>query len=226
MATRAAAIGAYPFVTRDDAGVDELGRIAADDKADDGLRTEAAAAYARLTRDRRGIAAMQVLALRYLDASAKKREEADRALAADAAREKSPVFQQHDRLAKGYLGFARMFQAHIARIEVAIRCKEERACLAASLRMAPDDAAKHVSPYIRDVFDWTAEEQQELIAAARREVRQAILLALPRIAKLPCTACVDKLDLAIEAAGKAAGRDDLATEASMLRHYFAWAGTK
>jgi hypothetical protein len=170
-------------------------------------------------------------------------------------REMTRRFKEADGLAKAYQGFARMFQVHIARIEVAIRCKEDLACYAASLRLTTDEAAKNVLPYVKDVFDWTPEEQRRLIEAAvdramlelgkrgdkaqeltaallehvatdSRAIRQAILLALPRIAKAPCAECVEQLDAAIEAAQGKPALTDLAFEARSLRAYFARSGTK
>jgi hypothetical protein len=313
--TKLLAIVKYPFLARDLTGVEELARIAADNGADressfhDSLRQAAVAAYAQLARDPKGIAMLQGLAKRYLEASAKKRAEADRqkprADAADreyeskkkaldamkvdlialtkdekataaqiraatatvkqaevdlkdarlAHREKTRPFKEPDGLAKAYLGFARMFQSHIARIEIAIRCKEDLACFAASLRLTSDEVASHVLPYIKDAFDWTPEEKRALVAAAveramleigkrgekaqglttelldgvatdQRTIRQSILLALPKIAKLPCAECVEKLDLAIKADEGKPARTELAAETAMLRGYFVWAGTK
>src|SRR5690606_635723 len=74
--TRILAIGAYPFMTRDGAGTDALGRIAADNGADDNLRREAATAFARLSRDKKDVKVLTDLADKYFDASAKKKKEA------------------------------------------------------------------------------------------------------------------------------------------------------
>jgi hypothetical protein len=234
LALRAAAIATYPFVAppapasapRDATAAQELSKIAADNAAEDALRQEAATAYARLSRDPRGIATMQALAKRYLDASSDKRRAAERerpsAETADqiierekqqleaakvalltmtkdpaasaeqiraatddvkrleedykkdrlAHREKTAKYRELDRFAKAYLGFARMFQHHIARLEVAIRCKDELACYAAGLQLTTDDAARNVAPYIVDVAAWTGDEKRELAAAA---VERAVL---------------------------------------------------
>jgi hypothetical protein len=309
LALRIGAAGAYAFAVRDATGTDELGAIAADNRAEDELRQEAAVAYARLARDRRAITLLQELAKRYLDASAKKRQEADRAKPrADAAdkeldaakqkvdaaktdllrmtkdptasadqiraataatkqleadlktakqahREKVRPFKETNLAATAYLGYARMFQMHIARVEIAMRCKEDLACYATSLRLTPEQAAKNVSPYIADVFSWKPDETRGLIAAAAdralleigkrgaaaqelapvllielatedRTIRQGILRALPLIAKLPCPTCVEKLDLAIQAAEGKTTLRELTAETTLLRNYFVWAGTK
>ena len=118
--------------------------------------------------------------------------------------------------------------------------------------LTPDDAARNVAPYIKDVTAWSTDEKLGLVEAAveramlelgkrgasaeaqtallldhagseQRIVRQSILLALPRIAKLPCTSCVAKLDLAIAAGRDKATLGDLTVETTILRNYFVWA---
>ena len=56
-------------------------------------------------------------------------------------------------------------------------------------------------------------------------IRLAVLLTLPRIAKLPCPTCVTQLDRAIKAGEGKTTLGDLNYETTMLRNYFAWAGT-
>jgi hypothetical protein len=276
--SRILAIGAYPFVSRDGAGVAELGAIAADNKADDTLRQEAATAFARLSRDPADIKILDALAKRYLDASAKKRTEAgklagtgadpelaklERTLAlekaklqqiiADTSSTAAQIKRQTEKLAKldrtvrdarraqrdasmplrqaesaatAYLGYARMFQTHIARIEIAHRCQEDLACFAKALDATPSVAAAKLASYIPDLASWTREETAGLheasieralielgkagpaaephtakllehVATDNRYIREAILLALPKIAKRPCPACITKLDAAL-----------------------------
>jgi hypothetical protein len=297
------AIAAYAFLTRDSAGLDELGKIAADNTADDSLRQEAATAFARLAHDETSIALMQSLAKRYLDASAKKRKEAEpKRKAADAAdkafapkkkaleeakakalavtrdpkktvadiktavneakkaedefktakkkhREQVMPYKQLDNAATAYLGYARMFQAHIARIEIAIRCKQDLACFAGTLKANEASAAASVKKWIPDVARWKPDEKRELLAAqvdramveigkqgakasdqtealldaASSEqplVREAVLLALPKIAPTPCPSCAGKLDDAIRAAGKKDSLAQLQMETELVRAYF------
>lgn len=308
--TRLVAIGAYPFLSRDDAGLDELGKIAADNKADDGLRQEAATAFARLSHDARDISILEALAQKYFDASAKKRAEADgkaktAADAADKVFEKAKKaldeakaaalrathdstksaedirgatetakkadeafktakkthkdavapYKAADGAAKGYKGYARMFQTHIARIEIAIRCKQDIKCYAASLTLKPEEAAKNNASYIKDIKAWTKDERALLVEAnveramleigkrgakassltdtlldnARsdnRLIRQSILLALPKIAAVPCANCEAKLQAAIKAGEGKTTLADLNLETTMMKNYFGWAGGK
>ena len=309
--TRILAIGAYPFLTRDGAGTDALGKIAADNGADDSLRQEAATAFARLSHDGNDVKVLTDLAAKYFEASDKKQKEstgkvktdadaADKELdkvkkkldeaKADALKvtkdttktaadikaatelakkaedeykaakkvnkEKTAPFKQAEGAAKAYKNYARMFQTHIARIEVAIRCNKEKdvmACYVGTLKETPDDASKNCTPYIKDMKDWTKDEKlgllegeveramielgkqgqkvtqytDQLLDAAKsdnRLIRQSILLALPKIAKVPCSNCETKLDAAIKAGEGKTTLGDLNLETTMLRNYFAWAG--
>ena len=52
------------------------------------------------------------------------------------------------------------------------------------------------------------------------------LLALPKVAKVPCGNCEAKLDAAIRAGEGKSTLGDLNLETTMLRNYFAWAGGK
>ncbi|MBA3454349.1 MAG: hypothetical protein H0T42_14750 [Deltaproteobacteria bacterium] len=303
VSTRTLAVATYGFLARTDKDVAALGKIAADNRADDGLRQEATSAYARIARDPKHIKLLLQLSQRYLDAAATKRKaanaakpatkKADAALAkADKAwtdakakllqvandassttdqiraatsstkqtedtyrtakkkhREQTAPYRQHDQAAVAYIGYARMFQTHVARIEIAIRCQNDLRCYAASLTQTVAEAEAHVMPHIPDVAAWTREEKAGLVDAAieramlelarqetaasehtpallehvateRRLIREAILLTLPRIAKLPCPTCVTRLDTAI-AAGE--GKPELGTlviETTLVRNYF------
>ncbi|MBA3465036.1 MAG: hypothetical protein H0T46_34190 [Deltaproteobacteria bacterium] len=308
--TKILAISAYPFLTRDGAGTEALGAIAADNKADDTLRQEAATAFARLSNDPKDLNILEDLAKKYFDASAAKKKEADGKPKAEAdaadkvfeAKKKEVEKAKSDLLkfthdtsktaadikaataatkkvedgfkeakkvhkaavapyknlenaAKAYKGYARMFQTHIARIEIAVRCKQDINCYAASLKIKPDEAAKNNAKYIKDIKDWSEDEKKglaeagveramleigkqgakaasltdTLLDAAKsdvRLVRQSVLLALPKIAKLPCSNCEDKLDAAIKAGEGKTTLGDLNLETTMLRNYFSWAGGK
>ena len=308
--TKILAISAYPFLTRDGAGTDALGAIAADNKADDTLRQEAATAFARLSNDPKDLNILEDLAKKYFDASAAKKKEAEgkpkaEADAADKVFEakkkevekaksdllrithdnsktaedikaataatkkiedsfkeakkvhKAAVapYKNLDNAAKAYKGYARMFQTHIARIEIAIRCKQDINCYAGALKIKPDEAAKNNAKYIKDIKDWTDDEKKglaeagveramleigkqgakaasltdTLLDAAKsdvRLVRQSVLLALPKIAKVPCANCEAKLDAAIKAGEGKTTLGDLNLETTMLRNYFSWAGGK
>jgi hypothetical protein len=307
--TRVLAIGAYPFLARDDAGLEDLGKIAADNKADDGLRQEAATAFARLSHDAKDISVLDGLSQKYFDAAAKKRAEADKAKPASDAADKEfekakkalddakaaalkathdtsktaadikaatefakkatetfnaakkthkdavAPYKAADGAAKAYKGYARMFQTHIARIEIAIRCNQDLKCYVGSLTLKPEEAAKNNARYIKDIKDWTKDEQLGLVEANveramleigkrgakaasltdtlldnaksdDRLIRQSILLALPKIAAVPCANCEKKLQEAIKAGEGKTTLGDLNLETTMMKNYFGWAGGK
>lgn len=170
-------------------------------------------------------------------------------------REAVRPYKDLDNLAKGYKSFGRLFEFHIARIETGARCKDNLDCYADTLKMKPEDTKKHVAPYIPEIEKFTKDELQQLLegsieramlelgkrgqAASKytdllldnaksdnRIIRQSILLALPKIAKIPCETCEAKLDLVLKAGeGKNALRD-LNLETTMMRNYFSWAGGK
>jgi hypothetical protein len=253
LTTRILAIGAYPFVTRDGAGTDELGKIAADNTADDTLRQEAAAAFARLSRAPKDIDLLRRLAQKYLDASAAKTKRARQA--AGPQKTRAAVHKTLESAAKAYQGYARMFQTHIARIEIALRCQADLSCYAASLTQSPGEAAANNAKYIQDLPGWSEDEKRELAAAAIeramlelgkqgtgasqltgalldaagsevRLIRQSILLALPKIAALPCASCEAALDAVIRAGEGKTALANLDLETAIVRNYFSWAGGK
>lgn len=170
-------------------------------------------------------------------------------------REATRPFKELDNLSKAYKSFGRLFQYHIARIDAGIRCKDNLDCYADTLKMKPEDTKKSLKTYITDLDTWTKDELLRLLegnieramleigkrgpAAAKytellldnaksdnRIIRQSILLALPKIAKIPCQSCEAKLDAALKAGeGKALLRE-LQVETTMMRNYFSWAGGK
>ena len=308
--TKILAISAYPFLTRDGAGTEELGKIAADNGADDQLRQEAATAFARLSTSSKSLDVLEGLADKYFKAAADKQKEADGKPKADAEaadkvfegqkktlekaktdlikltndksktaedikaataatkkmeeefktfkkkhKDATAQFKALEGAVKAYKGYARMFQTHIARIEVAIRCKQDKNCYAATLKLKPEESAKNVAQYIKDIKSWSDDEKKGLVDAnveramleigkmgdkasdltdtlldaAKsdvRLVRQSVLLALPKIAKIPCANCETKLDAAIKAGEGKSTIGDLNLETTMLRNYFSWAGGK
>jgi hypothetical protein len=168
-------------------------------------------------------------------------------------KDKTSPFKQAEGAAKAYKGYARMFHTHIARIEVALRCKQDLNCYVGTLKLTPDESAKNLTPYIKDMKDWTKDEKlgllegeveramleigkqgmkatqfaDTLLDAAKsdnRLIRQSILLALPKLAKIPCASCETKLDAAIKSGEGKTTLGDLNLETTMLRNYFAWAG--
>ncbi|MBX3158393.1 MAG: hypothetical protein KF773_20660 [Deltaproteobacteria bacterium] len=74
---RALAASTYPFVTRDDVGLKELGEIAGKNGEDEQLRRAAAESFARLSKSDKDMAVLDSIAARFYDEANKKRTEAD-----------------------------------------------------------------------------------------------------------------------------------------------------
>jgi len=244
--TRILAIAAFAMVSRDTAGVDDLGKIAADNAADDQIRTEAATAMARLSTSMNDVALFGSLAKKYFDAADKKAKEA-------TVEKDAKLKKQIERAARAYVGYAHMFLTHIARIDTARACKSDLDCYARTLKKTPDEVAASVKKYIPDLASWTDDEKRGLLAAAidramleigkqglkatqhtdallaaavseDREIRMAVLRAIPKIATLPCANCVTGLEAAMKAGEGKTTLGDLNIETAVLRNYFTWAG--
>jgi hypothetical protein len=211
-------------------------------------REEAKANLERMTRDT-NVSADQIRAA--TDAAAKQEEafkDAEKKQKADSSK-----FYELDRNAKLRHGYQRSFQSHIARIEVAMRCKDDLACYTATLKAKPEDVISKLGSYIKDWKDWTPDEKAMLVSAQveramlelgkrgqqagakagalleavksdDRITRQSILLALPKVVKVPCDTCEAKLDEAIKAGAGKSTMTELNIDTEMLRNYFSWAG--
>ncbi|MBP6628929.1 MAG: HEAT repeat domain-containing protein [Kofleriaceae bacterium] len=164
-------------------------------------------------------------------------------------------FKPIERAVEDYRGYQRGFQTHIARIEIAIRCKGKPECFAGAFTAKPDEVAAKVAPHIKDIKDWTADEKiglvtsqieraalelgkmgtkasgqlGALLTAAQsddRVIRQSVLLALPKVAPKPCNDCLGKLDEAIKAGQGKSTLAELNVETTILRNYFRAQGAK
>jgi hypothetical protein len=294
---RVLAIDAYPFVSRGDVGVIELGVTMANNNVEDAVREAAASAFALLAHDANSITELNLLAKRFYDAgtAAAARTTKLKAPAAAADRELARARQQHDAAvatrnagtpptaeaikradaalaaavavhhkkthdyrqlvaqADAYHAYGRTFQIHIARIEVALRCEHRLDCYIGTLRASPEDAAASVSQYVPDAGTWSDDDKRALLSAGIERamleigkrghdaedltgpvldaassdvplVRQSVLYALPKIAKLPCDLCVKKLDAALAAGADKPALADLQLTTTLVRNYFTWAG--
>ncbi len=174
-----------------------------------------------------------------------KKAEADFKAARKKHREKTSTFTMHDSAATAYVGYARMFQTHVARVELAARCADNVDCYATALRTTPSDAVLQLRASIPDVAQWTDEQKQGLvqayvdraalelgrrkagakldavldaIASEDRPIREALLIALPKLAPAKCAACVDKLDVVIEAGRSKSYLSALQLETQIVRN--------
>ncbi len=189
------AANVFSFVSKDGSekvgtgtALDALGKIAADNQADQTLRLEASVAYGRLARSKDRVPLLIGLAKKYKEASDTARKEADgppkaayesakkvyeaAKEALDAAKSevnrkggerKAPIeliekmtaakvafdkvkephtkakaaWKALDDKADAYRGFQRLFETHVARIEIAAHCGKDAKCYAETLAPIP-----------------------------------------------------------------------------------------
>jgi len=189
------AANVFSFVSKDGSekvgtisALDALGKIAADNAADQNFRLEASVAYGRLARSKDRVALLMDQAKKYKEASDKAKKEADGppkaayeaaktiyeaakaeldAAKAEVARaggeRKAPVdlinkttaakvafdkvkdpftkakatWKALADKADAYRGYQRLFETHVARIEIAMNCKQDAACYAGTLVPVP-----------------------------------------------------------------------------------------
>ena len=158
-------------------------------------------------------------------------------------------YDELDNKAKNYKASQRVFETHIARIEIAMHCKADPACLGGTLTAKFDDIKPRLDKWIKGLDGFTPDEKAEIVAAqieramldlgkmgdkggsqtealltaARsddRLIRQSVLLALPKIAGKACKDCGAKLDAAIAAGQGKTTLGDLNYETQVLRSYF------
>jgi hypothetical protein len=118
---------------------------------------------------------------------------------------------------------------------------------------AAEEVGKRLVKYIKTWKDWSEDEKKRVLSAQveramlevsklgeaakdqvpvllgavtsdNRIVRESVLLALPKIAPLPCKECETKLDEAVKAGEGKSTIADLNLETMILRNYFSWAG--
>jgi HEAT repeat protein len=189
------AANVFSFVSKDGSekvgtgsALDALGKVAADNTADQTFRLEASVAYGRLARSKDRVSLLMDQAKKYKEASDKARKEADGppkaayetqktiyeaakekldAAKSDVARaggeRKAPIekintmteakvafdkvkdpftkakatWKALDDKAEAYKGYQRLFETHVARIEIAMHCKADAACYAGTLVPVP-----------------------------------------------------------------------------------------
>lgn len=180
----------------------------------------------------------------------------------EAFKKASGEYKPFDDQAKAFRASQRFFQTQIARVEIAMRCNGDGACLIKAVPEAFDketldkkanEIAGHLGTYIKDLADWTAEEKRGLVnaqvdramvelgkmgnkaadltpallTAAKSEdsaTRGSVLLALPKVAKVPCAECETALDAIIAAAEGKSTLRGVTQDTEMVRNYFSWAG--
>jgi tetratricopeptide (TPR) repeat protein len=153
----------------------------------------------------------------------------------------------------GYRNFQRTFEQNLARAHVGTMCKQDPKCYAGVLDKPVDDLGKDLGKYIKDWKDWSEREKKDLqvasidralmelrklgvkarpvvdklleqVESTDRITRQGILLALVKIAELPCDKCVKRLAEVMESQKDQSTLQALTVETEAIRNFFLWAG--
>jgi HEAT repeat protein len=158
-------------------------------------------------------------------------------------------YDEPDQKSKNYKASQRVFETHIARIEIAMRCGADAECYGKTLTAKWPEVKAALSQYIAGLDEMNEAEQKELLAAqieramielakmgdkaasqapalleaAKNEdrlIRQSVNLALPKVAGKDCKDCGAKLDEAIAAGEGNTKLKDLVYETTVLRSYW------
>jgi len=227
--TRPTAIDVYSFVAADDSAVADLAKYIKDDQAEQQIRLAAIIAYGRLARTAEHQKVLDDLDASY-DEKYKKGDTAFKAAKTDDDKAKYDDERQVAAYWRDALNESRQ------RIAMAMECKSDPACYIKVLPPAVKDfkpgtpalpRAERALLELAKMGEKASSQTDALLAAADvtdRFVRQGILLALPRVAKLPCDKCAARLGEILEQQAGTTTLDFLTGETRIVYHYFLWAG--
>lgn len=154
---------------------------------------------------------------------------------------------------QGYTNSQRLFEQHLARAVIGIDCGAKASCYTEYLSMPTTTiieriakfypGAKKIEGQARSHTALAAQERAlielaKLGAKARgalpqvlakadkteRVIREAVLMALPKIAPTPCKECVEKLESVVAAQKDQARLSSLTADTRAVLSYFRWAG--
>ncbi len=227
--TRPTAIDVYSFLATDDSAVGDLAKYIKDEKQEQQIRLAAIIAYGRLARTPEQRKLLDDLSAVH-DDKVKKAEAALKAAKTDEEKAQ----RDDERMVAAYWRDA--VNESRQRMSIYLDCKGDAACYVKTLPPAVKDfkpgtpalpRAERALIELAKMGDRARAQTDALLAAAdvtERFVRQGILLALPRIAPLPCPKCADRLNDIIERQSETTTLDLLTGETRIVYHYFLSAG--
>lgn len=227
--TRPTAIDVYSMLATDDSALGELLKYLKDEKEEQPIRLAAIIAYGRLARTAEQQKVLAELAQGY-DERFKKADEKLKAATKDDEKASLDEEKQLSAYWRDALNESR------ERIGIAVECNRDPACYVKALPPIVKDfkaggrgmpRAERALLELGKMGETARAQTDALLAGAdttERFVRQAILLALPRLAALPCTKCADRLNQIIEKQSETSTLDFLTGETRIVYHYFLWAG--
>lgn len=152
-----------------------------------------------------------------------------------------------------YRGFQRSFEQNLARAHVAVMCKKDAECYMGILSKSEAEIGAALGKHIQDFDKWSEQEKKDLkvaaveralieirklgegarsvedklleqVASKDRITRQGTLMALVKVAALPCDKCVKRMEEVLEDQREETTLQALAVETEAVRGYFLWAG--
>jgi HEAT repeat protein len=227
--TRPTAIDVYSMLAGDDSALGDLMKYIKDEKEEQAIRLSAIIAYGRLARSSNEEKTLADMAGTY-DEKLKRIEDKVKAAKTDEQRAEA----DDERQVAAYWRDA--FNESRQRIAMAVECGKDPACYVKALPPKVKDfkagspnlpRAERAVLELAKMGDAAKGQTDALLAAAdtsERFVRQGILLALPRVAPLPCPKCAQRLDEIIDKQADTTTLDFLTGETRIVYHYFLWAG--
>lgn len=227
--TRPTAIDVYSMLAGDDASLGDLMKFIKDEKEEQAIRLSAIIAYGRLGRSSAEEKTLADMAAGY-DDRLKKAEDKVKAAKTDEQKAEADDERQVAAYWRDALNESRQ------RIAIAVECGKDPACYAKALPPKVKDfkagspnlpRAERAVLELAKMGDAAKGQTDALLAGAdtpERFVRQGILLALPRVAPLPCPKCADRLNEVIDKQADTTTLDFLTGETRIVYHYFLWAG--
>ncbi len=227
---RPMAMDVYSMIATDTKALPWLLKTIEDKAADPNVRNAAVIAYGRLVKSAADLAPIKKMIAEQEDV-AKKAE----AKAKSAKKEEDKgAAEQEQAIAEAFLA---MLREGLYRGEPYLSCKQDAACYV-ELLGAKDVAAgqpglpraERALLEIRKMGKKSEVVVDKLLdpkylGSSERIIREGILLALGRIATLPCKKCADSLDKVMTSQASQTTLDLLNGETKIVYHYFLWAGT-
>lgn len=226
-AIRPRAIDVYSWLSADTSALDQLQKWFEAADQEDQIRAVAAIAYGRIARTEAQARVLDAQIKKY-DAQVKAAEARIQAAKSQADKDRA---ESEKATAEQWRG---VFQEARYRVDAALQCKDDPVCYA-GLFAGKDVAigrpglpkAERAAVELYRMGSKGAPALDAVLQHAdttERLVRDGILLALPRIAPLPCAKCAERLHQVIESQASQTTLDALNAETRILYHYFLWAG--
>ena len=248
---RPQAIDVYSMMSRDTKALDYLSKQIKSDEQEEGVRKAAGLAYARLVRTKDQLDPLDFMIDRYAKeskekaakAAAAKKEDEKEDLESQASgyRDLSTLFWQHKVRALVGVKCGDDVKCYLAMLAAPSETIITEFKIPAPIKLAKDDKDE-IPKALREAYQMAAQERAlmeiakmgpkaaealptllKLADSTDRLVREGVMLALVRVAKIPCNECQTRLDEVIKMQEDQQRLDDLTKDTKVIRDYFAGA---